>query len=69
MSLPQVDMFEQDEEGFYVFETANPEKKYRVHPLLDVFGNETKDPERAVGGIICFNESCFGIFTFPPTVH
>lgn len=69
MNLPQVDMFDQDEEGFYVYEAAKPETKYRVDPLLDAFGNETKDPEKAMGGVVCFNPNCFGVFTFPPTVH
>lgn len=47
-----------------MFNSAKPEVLYEVTNLLDADGEETDDPELAVGGVVKFAEECYSTFTW-----
>lgn len=49
-----------------MFNSAKPDVLYEVTNLLDADGEETDDPELAVGGVVKFAEECYSTFTWGP---
>lgn len=63
-----VDMFDTIDGKNVAYNTQNPSVVYEVVDMLDANGEETDDPDKAVGGIVKFAEDCFKVF-FYETVH
>ena len=57
-----LDMFDTIDGQHVVYSCEEPEQKFPVVSLLDANGEETSDPEKALGGVVQLGEKDFGVF-------
>lgn len=58
------DTFEEIDGKLWLFNSKAPARKCEVTNLLDADGDETDDPEIAVGGVVKIADGCYKVFTF-----
>ena len=56
------DTFDTIEDKHYVYSAKTPDNRREVVSLLDSSGEETDDPEAAVGGVVKIAEECYTTF-------